>query len=209
MPSVGPPARPFGLHGRLAVAACFTADVAVVTAIVIIIEAGLSAVMAPLSGVLISHLQIYNKSTTFGLYFLPKYIPILHLHIFCLFATTFYHCAPPTKAPAVIPRPASATALRRRCAHPRNRLTHNDLRYPDQAPRKRPPFTPQKAAFHLAKGRLPESKRPSFGINPGSRICHPVLDTGTSRTHPQTNNVATYNWIPCQARDDAMCECLT
>ena len=65
MPSVGPPARPLGLHGRLACAACLTADVAVVTAIVIIIEAGLSAVMAPLSGVLIFHLQIYNKSTIF------------------------------------------------------------------------------------------------------------------------------------------------
>ena len=120
--------------------------------------------LAPISGVLISHLQIYNKSTTFGLYFLPKYIPKLHLHIFCLFATTFYHCATPTKVPAVIPRPASATTLRRRCAHPRNRLTHNDLRHPDQASRKRPPFTPPKAAFHPAKNHLSESKRPPFAI---------------------------------------------
>ena len=163
MPSAEPHARPFGLHGRLAVAACFTADVAVVTAIVIIIEAGLSAVMAPLSGVLISHLQIYNKSTTFRVYFLPKYIPKLHLHIFCLFATTFYHCATPTKASTVIARPASATALRRRCVHPRNRLTHNDLRHPNQAPRKRPLFTPQKAAFHPVKGRFSPHKRPLFG----------------------------------------------
>ena len=184
MPSAEPHARPFGLHGRLAVAACFTADVAVVTAIVIIIEAGLSAVMAPLSGVLISHLQIYNKSTTFRVYFLPKYIPKLHLHIFCLFATTFYHCVPPTKPTAVIPRPASATALRRRCAHPRNRLTHNDLRHPNQAPRKRPPFTPQKAAFHLAKGRLPESKRPPFGII--QAVAHVVPDL--IRRHPELDS---------------------
>ena len=184
MPSAEPHARPFGLHGRLAVAACFTADVAVVTAIVIIIEAGLSAVMAPLTGVIISHLQIYNKSTTFRVYFLPKYIPNLHLHIFCLFATTFYHCVPPTKPTAVIPRPASATALRRRCVHPRNRLTHNDLRHPNQAPRKRPPFTPQKAAFHLAKGRLPESKRPPFGII--QAVAHVVPDL--IRRHPELDS---------------------
>lgn len=163
MPSAEPHARPFGLRYRLAGAACLTADVAVVTAIVIIIEAGLSAVIAPLSGVLISHLQIYNKSTTFRVYFLPKYIPKLHLHIFCLFATTFYHCVPPTKPTAVIPRPASATRLRRRCAHPRNRLTHNDLRHQTKrpakgrlSPRKRPLFTSQKAAFRKAKGRLSE-----------------------------------------------------
>ena len=37
---------------------------------------------------------------------------------------------------------------------------------------------------------------------------HPVLDTGTRRIHPQIANVAAYNWFPCQARDDVMCECL-
>ena len=36
--------------------------------------------------------------------------------------------------------------------------------------------------------------------------CHPGLDPGTRRIHPQTANVAAYNWFPCQARDDVMCE---
>ena len=34
------------------------------------------------------------------------------------------------------------------------------------------------------------------------------LDPGTRRIHPQIANVAAYNWFPCQARDDVMCECL-
>ena len=38
--------------------------------------------------------------------------------------------------------------------------------------------------------------------------CHPGLDPGTRRIHPQIANVAAYNWFPCQARDDVMCECL-
>ena len=36
--------------------------------------------------------------------------------------------------------------------------------------------------------------------------CHPGLDPGTRRIHPQIANVAAYNWFPCQARDDVMCE---
>ena len=34
----------------------------------------------------------------------------------------------------------------------------------------------------------------------GSR--HPVLDTGVRMKAPSYGNVAAYDWIPCQARDD-------
>ena len=46
----------------------------------------------------------------------------------------------------------------------------------------------------------PERKHPLPSQTVGS--CHPGLDPGTSRIHPQSGNVAEYDWILNHVQDD-------
>ena len=57
------------------------------------------------------------------------------------------------------------------------------------------------SCWHITTPRSSDAlaqPRPSEAL--GNR--HPGLDPGTRRKHPQTDNVAAYNWFPDQVRDD-------
>ena len=163
MPSAEPHARPFGLHGRLAVAACLTADVA----------------SSPLSSS--SSRQAFPPSWRHfraSLFLTCKFTINLQLSEYIFYRNTYQNYIytffafsqqlfiiasrrrsprpsspvplppPPCDADASIPATASHTTT---YATPTKRPAKGRL-----SPRKRPLFTSQKAAFRKAKGRLSE-----------------------------------------------------